>query len=188
MTIKDATQRQADFAALYEAHYAAVVAYCRRRSDESTAEDVAHETFLVAWRRLEQVPADTQPWLLGVARRELANARRGQERRQALLDRLAQVDPPASLAGGEADPAQISPALRTALEKLPPAGLEALLLIAWEGLTPAGAAKALGCSQTTLRARLHRARRALARALDTAERDAKDHRASAPKATLGQGC
>jgi RNA polymerase sigma-70 factor (ECF subfamily) len=36
------------------------------------APDVVAETFLVAWRRLDDVPADPLPWLYGVARRVLA--------------------------------------------------------------------------------------------------------------------
>jgi RNA polymerase sigma-70 factor (ECF subfamily) len=34
------------------------------------------ETFLVAWRRLDDVPDDPLPWLYRVARRVLANQRR----------------------------------------------------------------------------------------------------------------
>jgi len=34
-------------------------------------EDVVAETFLVAWRRLDDIPAEARPWLLGVARKTL---------------------------------------------------------------------------------------------------------------------
>ncbi len=47
------------------------------------------ETFLVAWRRLDDVPADALPWLYGVARRVLANERRSAGRRAALEQRVA---------------------------------------------------------------------------------------------------
>jgi RNA polymerase sigma factor (sigma-70 family) len=161
----DPIQRGARFAALYEAHYAVVLAYGRRRSSGSVAEDVAHDTFLVAWRRLDDVPLDSLPWLLGVARRVLANDRRSDARRAALLDRLAQIGNISWADDREADRAAISPRLRAALEDLSPAALEALLLTAWEGLTPSSASKVVGCSQTTFRARLYRARRSLARAL-----------------------
>ena len=36
--------------------------------DQACAEDVASETFLIAWRRLADVPEQPLPWLLGVAR------------------------------------------------------------------------------------------------------------------------
>ena len=60
------------FRQIYEAHYGAVSAYARRRlPDGDLAQDAVSETFLVAWRRLADVPTgpDTLPWLYGVARR-----------------------------------------------------------------------------------------------------------------------
>ena len=42
----------------------------------------------VAWRRMEQIPAEPLPWLYGVARRVLANELRGQHRRDRLTSRL----------------------------------------------------------------------------------------------------
>ncbi len=76
------------FDALFEAHYRDVLRYVLRRAPLASAEDVLAETFLVAWRRSEQIPDDPLPWLLGVARRVLANQRRGELRRDALLGRL----------------------------------------------------------------------------------------------------
>ena len=180
--------RDESFEALFRENYAAVRGYALRRASPEAAQDVVAETFLVAWRRLDDVPADALPWLLGVARRVLANDRRGQGRREALLDRLARVDDRGSADVDEVDPTDISPELRTALDALPPAALEALLLIAWEELTPADAAKALGCSQATFRARLYRARRALARALESADLDLSDDRTRTSRATLRQEC
>src|SRR5262245_59843684 len=62
----------------------------RRTGDVHDAADVLAETFLIAWRRLDDVPAGdrARPWLMGVARRVLANHRRGERRRTALGDRL----------------------------------------------------------------------------------------------------
>ena len=54
------------------------------------------ETFLVAWRRLDDVPADALPWLYGVARRVLANQRRSADRGAALERRLAGAERPAA--------------------------------------------------------------------------------------------
>jgi hypothetical protein len=52
--------------------------------------DVIAETFLTAWRRIDHNPAGEAalPWLYGVARRVLANQRRGEQRRTALGERL----------------------------------------------------------------------------------------------------
>ncbi|HEV2999433.1 MAG TPA: RNA polymerase sigma factor [Solirubrobacteraceae bacterium] len=156
--------RRARFERLYDAHYAPVLAYALRRSERSVAHDVAAETFLVAWRRLDDVPADAAPWLYGVARRVLANERRGAGRRAALAERLRQL--PARRPPGEALEGAGSGSLAEALARLPERDREALMLVAWEGLSTAQAARAMGCAPAALRVRLHRARRRLARALD----------------------
>ena len=77
------------FEALYGANAGAVLAYALRRTSAANADDVVAEVFLVAWRRLADVPADERIWLLGVARRVLANQRRSQTRQRALRERLA---------------------------------------------------------------------------------------------------
>src|SRR5690242_18532311 len=79
------------FDQLFAAHYGAVRAYVVRRSGAAPGDDVLSETFLVAWRRLDAVPEDGLPWLLGVARRVLANQRRGAARRAALVERLSSL-------------------------------------------------------------------------------------------------
>ncbi len=73
---------------LYERHARAVHRYALRRSDPDTAEEVTAQVFLVAWRRREALPAEPLPWLYGVARRVLADQRRGATRRVRLRDRL----------------------------------------------------------------------------------------------------
>ena len=68
----------ARFRALFESHQAAVRRYAHHRAIQGTdADDIVAETFTVAWRKLEDVPADDPvPWLLAVA----ANVRRNQAR------------------------------------------------------------------------------------------------------------
>jgi len=130
----------------------------------------------VAWRRLDDIGADPLPWLLGVARRVLANQRRGDQRRLALADRLRGTTPPhqvLELAPG------LSDRLRAGLLALSPREREALLLVAWEGLSPDRAARATGCSAAAFRVRLHRARRHLAGHLETAGEQAGGARPSA---------
>ena len=62
---------------LYERHAPAVHRYALRRSDPDTAEEVTAQVFLVAWRRRDALPHEPLPWLYGVARRALADQRRG---------------------------------------------------------------------------------------------------------------
>jgi RNA polymerase sigma-70 factor (ECF subfamily) len=146
-----------EFERLFRAHVGAVRAYAARR-DPALAEDVVAETFLVCWRRLADVPRDELPWLLGIARRCLANARRSSTRRSALLERVARQPLPVE------EPAATDPRVRTALALLSAIDREILLLVAWDGLDRAGVARVTGCSQATVRLRLHRARRRFAAA------------------------
>lgn len=64
------------FDALYDAHAGAVRAYVMRRGPVADADGVVAEVFLIAWRRLQDVPLDARGWLLAVARRVQSNARR----------------------------------------------------------------------------------------------------------------
>lgn len=151
------------FEALYRAHAGAVRTYVRRRSDAEGADDLVAEVFLVAWRRLGEVPEDPLPWLLGVARRVLANRRRGASREAALLERINFE--PAGAASIEPGQLESARAIVRALGALREPDREALLLVAWEGLSPGQAARALGVRPNTFAARLSRARRRFARAL-----------------------
>ncbi len=124
------------------------------------------ETFLVAWRRLDQVPAEPLPWLLGVARRVIATRQRGNRRLANLRDVLrmntdrVQLD---SLPDDRGD-------LAAAFNALSPPDQEVLMLIGWDGLTVAQAAEVLGCNPESLSLRLHRARRRLEARIDSEAR------------------
>jgi RNA polymerase sigma-70 factor (ECF subfamily) len=151
------------FERLFRAHVPAVRAYARRRIDPATAEDIVAETFVVCWRRFADVPEDPLPWLLAVARRCLANRRRSDDRRDALVARAGTELPGAvrdvADAVGERDRMLRGFATLSARDR------EVLALVAWEGLDVASAARVMDCSATAFKVRLHRARRRLARAL-----------------------
>jgi len=144
---------------MFRDHYAAVRGYALRRTSPEAAQDAAAETFLVAWRRFEQVPDDARPWLLGVARRVLANERRSTKRGAALAQRVALTEVDTRSLGEAADETD---AVRQALGRLSERDREALTLVAWHGLSGARAARAAGCSRSAFAVRLHRARRRLA--------------------------
>src|SRR5437764_9028925 len=61
------------FHEIYERHREDVTLYVRRRVAADSVEDLVAETFLVCWRKLDQVPIDALPWLYAVARKTLAN-------------------------------------------------------------------------------------------------------------------
>jgi RNA polymerase sigma factor (sigma-70 family) len=132
------------------------MAYVRRRAPDELVDDVVAETFLVAWRRVDRVPAEPLPWLFGVARNVIATQLRSAARRRRLDLRLRDSR---SSNGGADKGQEIEGPLTTALAHLPAKDREALMLVAWEGLSPRQAAAALGEASTTFRARLYRARR-----------------------------
>ena len=145
---------------MFAAHHAAVRSYVVRRAGGGIGvDDAVADTFLVAWRRLDGVPESARPWLLGVARRVLADQRRGLRRRRSLSQQLALAS---STRIAWEPPAQISAELAEALRGLTGHEREALMLVAWDGLTPAEGAVAAGCSAAAFRVRLHRARRRVA--------------------------
>ncbi|GAA4605829.1 sigma-70 family RNA polymerase sigma factor [Actinoallomurus liliacearum] len=157
--------RKARFEEMYAAMYGPILGYALRRcSSPEDAADVVAETFTVAWRRFDEVPAGEKArlWLYGVARRVLANQRRGESRRRlrttSLQDEIAAV---------VADPSD-APAIRRAFGDLSDDDRELLGLVAWEGLDHSGLAAVLRCSKGAARVRLHRARKRFSRALHAA--------------------
>ena len=161
-----ATRRER-FEFLYDGLYAPISGYVlrRTRSPEDAAEVIA-ETFATLWRRLESCPAgdEARPWLFGIARRVLANQRRGERRRGALAERLtAELDP--SQIAAVVAPGSDSRVAR-AFAALSEPDREILALVAWEGLTREELSVALSVSRPVVRLRLHRAQRRFEAALD----------------------
>jgi len=157
------------FRAFYRAHYRTVCRYLAVRTDRDVVEDVAAETFLVAWRGQADLPDHAVPWLLNTAGKCLANHRRSRERSDALVDRLggllqgedAGIDDPLVRAGQRR-------ALLAALTGLSERDRELLLLSHWDGLAPREIAAVLEVDPVVLRARLHRASRRLRESLGAA--------------------
>lgn len=149
------SEQEKTFEAMYRTHYYEVLRYVRRRAPEDVARDVAADTFLVAWQRLDVIPEEPIPWLIGVARKTLANQRRSARRRVSLQTRLEMERQP--LASAPEERPEETPLL-IAFRRLPEKDQEVLSLIAWEALDRGQAAAVLGCSRVALRIRLHRAR------------------------------
>jgi RNA polymerase sigma-70 factor (ECF subfamily) len=157
----DDVARHARLDAWFRAHGDRVLAYLLHRTDRQTAEDVLQEVFVTAFRRAADVPEPPIGWLLGTARRLLANATRGDQRRDRLAVRVAAAT--ALVARGDDDPAEpTSDVVTSALAQLSARDREVLTLSAWYELTADEAAEALGCSPATYNVRLHRARHRLA--------------------------
>lgn len=171
MTAKEVSSgasREARFRALYEACYPDVLRFVQRRSHPSRAEDVVAEVFLVAWRRMEETPAapdGLRPWLFGVARRSLLNSKRGEDRREALAVRIADLARVAP-GGEDSDVVDRRLDLAAAWPQLSATDQEALALTVWDELSATEAAAVLQISAVAFRLRLSRARRTLRRHLD----------------------
>jgi len=173
MTQTRPTSRLAGFDALFTAHQRHVLAYAMRRTrTPADAEDVAGETFAIAWRKFDVIPAgEPLPWLYAVARRVLANHRRGLGRRERLAALLRVDDVATPMPVGED---RDRPAF-AALGSLSPADQEILRLVAWEELGNQAIAAVLGITPNAVAIRLHRARARFAEALarPSAEDDLK---------------
>ncbi|GGL32776.1 RNA polymerase sigma factor [Planomonospora parontospora] len=166
---------QRRFEEIYTAHYPGLLAYVRRRTaSPDDAADALAETFTTAWRRLDDVPEGhaARLWLYGTARRVLANGRRAADRRTELAVRLRAELAVWAEHTGDAGPAGHDPGgVREAFRRLSADDRELLALVSWEGLDAGEIATVLGCSRGAVRLRLHRARKRLARELDSAGLD-----------------
>ena len=153
---------------LFLQHSYRVLAYAYRRgASPAEAEDVVSETFLVCWRRLEVVPDDALPWLLGVAHKVLANHWRSGRRRDALVARMAHhVSFLGGAPSGPLEPANPESPTIAAFARLPEKDREVLILVAWDGLTHKQGAQVLGCSPTAFSVRAHRARKRLLKEIE----------------------
>ena len=158
------------FAGLYDRYYRNVLRYALQHAERGSAEDVASEAFLIAWRRWPEVPEPPLPWLLGVARNLLRKQAEAGRRRRLLADQIATLTTAADIVAWDAAEHVVErvTALQ-ALASLPERDVEVLTLVTWHGLDPRGGGAVLGCSPRAFTVRLHRARRRLTQALRAAD-------------------
>ena len=172
------------FAGVFDRYYAQIHGYVARRLGRSLADDVAAETFLIAFERRDSYDASwpsARPWLYGIASRLISGQRRAELRRYRALARAG--------AGEVSEGYDDQVALRVdaqarrgplvaALAGLAERDRDVLLLVACAGLTCEEAGQALGIPAGTARSRLHRARRQIRAALGEAGTDTtgEDHR------------
>ncbi|MEX1005440.1 MAG: sigma-70 family RNA polymerase sigma factor [Acidimicrobiia bacterium] len=159
------SSREAAFRRLFHANYRPLLAYAvRRTTQRSDAEDAVAEAFVVAWRRIDEVPTDDREqrlWLYAVARRTLANHRRGSKRAERLPQRLIPLtgnSPSADM--NIEDEADVQLGL-WALGQLSEEDQELVRLALWEELTHAEIAQLIGTPVPNVAVRLHRARERL---------------------------
>lgn len=164
------------FAELYRRYLPRVYAFAYRRTGVvEIAEDVTSSTFERAIRNLSSFawqPGGLGPWLFRIAANELVDHYRRTDRADSPRSRDAarRLHAPAPI-----DPADEVHArdevqeLLAAMNHLSPRYQRALALRYLSGLTPDEAAAALGTSKATMAVVVHRASRALRRAMADGE-------------------
>jgi RNA polymerase sigma-70 factor (ECF subfamily) len=154
------------FNRLFARHERDIYAYCLRRIDRDPAIECAAETFLVAWRRINDVPDGDRAirWLYRTAHHVIGDHYRRRSRQAALMGALrsqypVEADgPEAVVVRREADVEVLA-----ALDHLRPADRELLRLAVWEELPHREIGEILGCSAHAVDQRVHRASKRLAR-------------------------
>jgi len=165
-TTSSPREREQPFRDLNDAAYVDLLRFVRRLVHPTHAEDVVGDVMLVAWRRLDDVPADlsaARAWLFGVARKTLQNTRRREDRHDAVAVRLPEVRHGPADAGHHPDLIACRADIAAAWPLLSTTDQEAIALSVLDGLTAPEAAAVLGISSTAFRLRLSRARRTLRR-------------------------
>jgi RNA polymerase sigma factor (sigma-70 family) len=167
----------AAFAAVFDRHFVAVHRYVHRRVGRDVADELAGETFRVAFEaraRWSRMTPDARPWLLGIATNLLRRHLRTEQRRLRALARRG-VDewatPDENALAERADARQTRAGLAAALAALSPDDRDVLLLIAFGDLAYADVAQALGIPPGTVASRLNRARRVFTAELARPEED-----------------
>ena len=153
----------ASFGPIFDRHFDPIHAYLQRQLGTDLADDLASETFLVAFDRRASFDLgreSARPWLFGIAANLTRRHHRDVRRRLNAYARTG-VDPALDAFDGieeRADAAALRGALGAALAQLPKEELETLLLHAWAELTYSEIAEALGVPVGTVRSRLNRTR------------------------------
>jgi RNA polymerase sigma-70 factor (ECF subfamily) len=163
------TDDRSRFEAIWRQHRRHVLAYCLRRASSADAEDACAETFLVVWRRIEEIPPDPRTLLAlyGIARRVLSNQSRSFHRRGRLHTKLnslgvAPVADPLHVVVQSVDDRVVS----DAVHRLKPTDREIVMLDVWEDLSRAEIAEVMGMTRSAIDQRIHRAYQKLARSLE----------------------
>jgi RNA polymerase sigma factor (sigma-70 family) len=160
------------FTAVYDRYFRAIYLYVAGRLGVHTAEDIAAETFLVAFGqrdRFDPERGSLRPWLFGIATNLVARHRRKEARHYQALARTGA----GPAAGSHEDRVvaavaaqRMQPQLAAALAALSQGERDVVLLVALSQLSHEEVAQALGISPGTVGSRLSRARKRLHNAID----------------------
>ena len=172
------------FVTLFDRYYGEIYRYARSRVGAGVAEDVASETFLVAFRRRAAFDpgvgvGQVRSWLYGIATNLIRRNGRDEERRYRAMARIP--DEPSDAGHDERVVVRLSAErirgeLAVALAVLPARDRDVLLLMALGGLDHHEIAAALGIPYGTVCSRLNRARRKVRAALGVDPTEPTEHK------------
>lgn len=153
------------FGVIFERHFSAIHGYLRRRLDRQLADELASQTFLVAFDRRSNFDpgrSDSRPWLFGIATNLARNHRRREIRELRAMAELT-PEPLRGIDGVESriDAERMRGRLARSLAELPSEEADVLLLLVWAELDQPEIADALAIPLGTVKSRLSRARRRL---------------------------
>ena len=169
-SIEDSPEfRRERFRVLYNDLYDDLWRYVQRRSiNTEEARDTLSEVFLVAWRRLEDIPAgkEARLWLFGVARNLVKTSWRKRKRSGDLVVRIGSEMSTRGTTDEELDNSGVLKIVK-ALQFLSESDQEILRLLAWENLSHKEISVVLGCSENAVAIRIRRARVRLMKVLQS---------------------
>ena len=162
---RDEGDREA-FASIVEScHHLLRASLLRDTADPELADEIAQETLIRAWDKRHQYRPGTSPrsWLITIARSQLMECRRREERSRRHLRQLVREEllRKADQRDRDEDRAGRLEALRACLGEVDESQRELLELVHGKGLTTEGAAEVLGIQPPACRQRLSRLQRAL---------------------------
>ena len=145
------------FAVIFDRHFRAISRFLRGRVGRQLAEDLASETFVVAFGRRSSYNLsreDARPWLYGIAVNLLREHRRTEERRLRAYARVPADFGSASDELGD----HLDSSVSAALLELTHEERNLILLLTWADLTYEQLGDALDLPVGTIRSRVSRVR------------------------------
>jgi RNA polymerase sigma factor (sigma-70 family) len=152
------------FSAIFERHFDVVHRYIQRRVGVDLADDLASETFVVAFDKraaydLER--PDARPWLLGIATNLVFGHWRAERRQLRAVQRTGCVLPSEEATENSSPRLFCDADVAAALTRLNVPDRDALLLLVWGDLSYEEIAIAVDAPIGTVRSRIARARQSL---------------------------
>src|SRR5258708_21470434 len=131
---------------MYERYRGRVFAYAVGKAGRELAEEIASDVFLLAWKRIADLPEQPLPWLLVTARNIASSQLRAATRQRAIATELAAWITDELASGDPADDVLERATLLTAIGMLAEPDRELLTMVAWHDLPARSVARVIGCA------------------------------------------